>query len=75
MVDLLSISTEPGDPPDEFSINATMAYFEALGLQLDDVTLVPLSKALGSESMGEFSRKGFTDGWMRLGYDISTFLE
>ncbi|KAF3077744.1 Scaffold-type E3 ligase [Orbilia oligospora] len=60
---------QPSDPLDEFSIDATMAYFDALGLQLDDVTLVPLSKVLGSESMGEINRKGFTDGWMQLGAD------
>ncbi|KAK6363279.1 Scaffold-type E3 ligase [Orbilia blumenaviensis] len=60
---------QPNDSPDTYSIGATMAYFDALGLQLDDVTVVPLSKALSSETMGEFTRKGFTDGWMQLGAD------
>ncbi|KAK6536508.1 Scaffold-type E3 ligase [Arthrobotrys megalospora] len=60
---------QPEDSPDTLTIAGTMAYFEALGLQVEDVTVVPLSKALGSESMGEFTRQGFTDGWMQLGAD------
>ncbi|KAF3910783.1 hypothetical protein ABW20_dc0101661 [Dactylellina cionopaga] len=46
-----------------------MAYFEALGLQLDDPTVLALSKALKSPTMGEFTRKDFVDGWSQLGVD------
>ncbi|KAF3908393.1 hypothetical protein ABW21_db0200189 [Orbilia brochopaga] len=46
-----------------------MGYFEALGLGLEDYTVLALSKALDSPSMGEFTRKGFVDGWSQLGAD------
>lgn len=59
----------PDDGPDVFSIGATMGYFEALGLGLEDPTVLALSKALDSPSMGEFTRKGFVDGWSQLGAD------
>ncbi|EWC48177.1 hypothetical protein DRE_02281 [Drechslerella stenobrocha 248] len=61
----------PGDGADILSIGATMAYFEALGLQLEDPTVLALSKALDSPSMGEFTRKGFVEGWSQLGADTS----
>ncbi|KAF3902865.1 hypothetical protein AA313_de0207940 [Arthrobotrys entomopaga] len=46
-----------------------MAYFDAINLALDDPTVLALSKALDSPTMGEITRKGFTDGWASLGAD------
>ncbi|EPS37371.1 hypothetical protein H072_8937 [Dactylellina haptotyla CBS 200.50] len=60
---------QPDDTADSLSIGGTMAYFEALDLQLDDPTVLALSKALDSPAMGEFTRKGFVDGWASLGAD------
>lgn len=51
-----------------------MGYFEQLGLQLDDPTVIALSKALDSPSMGELTKKGFVDGWTTLGYVRSFYI-
>jgi DCN1-like protein 1/2 len=54
---------EPEDPPDMMSIAGMMAYFEKLNLSLEDPTVLALSEALKSPTMGEFTRQGFVEGW------------
>jgi DCN1-like protein 1/2 len=50
-------------------VEGTMKYFEALGIDLSDVSSFIVSEILQCPTMGEITREGFTDGWSDLGVD------
>lgn len=52
---------------DEIKTDGTMAWFEELGVPLDDQVVFALALELKSPSMGVWPRDKFTDGWKKLG--------
>lgn len=60
---------QPGDPQDTISVNGTMSYIEALGLDLEEPAVLALCQMLNAPTMGEFARAGFVDGWKALQLD------
>ncbi|KAI5807079.1 Cullin binding-domain-containing protein [Geopyxis carbonaria] len=59
----------PADPADTIGINGTMAYLEALGVGLEEPTVLVLAEALRAPTMGEFERGAFVAGWQALRID------
>lgn len=51
---------------DVMNIEGTMEYCGALGLDPEDVVLLPLSFYLDSPTMGKFTKQGFVQGWKTL---------
>ena len=52
---------------DEISVDGTIKLCEDLDVNPEDVVLLAVAYELKSPSMGQWSRKGWTDGWKQLG--------
>ncbi|KAI9759657.1 MAG: Scaffold-type E3 ligase [Candelina submexicana] len=61
-----SYRDQPKDNPDVIGIEGAMQYLQALGINLDEVSVLVISEALQSPTMGEFTREGYLTGWQRL---------
>ncbi|KAI9698774.1 MAG: Scaffold-type E3 ligase [Candelina mexicana] len=61
-----SYRDQPKDNPDVIGIEGAMKYLQALGINLDEVSVLVISEALQSPTMGEFTREGYLTGWQRL---------
>ncbi|KAI9718099.1 MAG: hypothetical protein M1812_004357 [Candelaria pacifica] len=61
-----SYRDQPKDSPDTIGIEGAMKYLQALGINLDEVSVLVISEALQSPTMGEFTREGYLNGWQRL---------
>ncbi len=57
---------QPKDNPDVIGIEGAMKYLQTLGINLDEVSVLVISEALQSPTMGEFTREGYLTGWQRL---------
>ncbi|TVY83471.1 Defective in cullin neddylation protein [Lachnellula suecica] len=55
------------DGPDNISVDGTMAYFAALGVDLQDASMCVPMEIVQAPTVGEMSRKGFVDGWTAIG--------
>jgi DCN1-like protein 1/2 len=60
---------DPRGSPDTISITGSMAYFTAIGAELDDIACLIASEIVQCPSMGEITRDGFVNGWKDLGGD------
>ncbi|KAF9784507.1 defective in Cullin neddylation protein 1 [Thelephora terrestris] len=54
---------------DEITVGGALKWFEALGVDPEDVVLLPLAYELKSPTVGSFPRKPWIDGWKSLGCD------
>ncbi|GBE86953.1 Defective in cullin neddylation protein [Sparassis crispa] len=54
---------------DNIAVNGTINFCEDLGVDPEDVVLLAVAHDLKSPAMGEWSRKGWVDGWKALGCD------
>ncbi|KAI1787336.1 Cullin binding-domain-containing protein [Ganoderma leucocontextum] len=54
---------------DDITVDGTIKLCEDLAVNPEDVVLLAVAYELKSPSMGEWSRKGWTDGWKQLGVD------
>jgi len=54
---------------DEISVDGTIRLCEDLQVDPEDVVLLAVAYELKSPKVGEWKRKGWIDGWSRLGYD------
>ena len=52
---------------DEISVDGTIKLCEELGVDPEDVVLLAVAYELKSPAMGQWTRKGWTDGWKALG--------
>ena len=52
---------------DDITIYGTIKLCEDLAVNPEDVVLLAVAFELKSPSMGQWSRKGWTDGWKQLG--------
>ncbi|KAI5843693.1 Cullin binding-domain-containing protein [Tricharina praecox] len=57
---------EAGDAPDTFGVNGSIKFLEAIGVGLDEDTVLVISEFLKAPIMAEFSREGFVTGWQSL---------
>ncbi|CUS14429.1 unnamed protein product [Tuber aestivum] len=60
---------EPGDPEDTMTVNGVMKFLPAIGVGLEEETVLVLAEALRAPTMGEFAREGFVEGWKALNCD------
>ncbi|KAM5530331.1 hypothetical protein V8D89_016002 [Ganoderma adspersum] len=54
---------------DDITVDGTIKLCEDLAVNPEDVVLLAVAFELKSPSMGQWSRKGWTDGWKQLGVD------
>ncbi|KAI0772422.1 Cullin binding-domain-containing protein [Trametes elegans] len=54
---------------DDISVNGTIQLCEDLSVDPEDVVLLAVAYELKSPAMGQWTRKGWTDGWKALGVD------
>lgn len=59
------VHTEPDG--DDISVDGTIKLCEDLDVDPEDVVLLAVAYELKSPSMGQWSRKGWVDGWKALG--------
>ena len=52
---------------EDITIDGTIKLCEDLDVDPEDVVLLAVAYELKSPSMGQWSRKGWTDGWKALG--------
>lgn len=52
---------------DDITVDGTIRLCEDLNVNPEDVVLLAVAYELKSPSMGQWSRKGWTDGWKALG--------
>lgn len=52
---------------DEITIDGTIKLCEDLGVDPEDVVLLAVAWELKSPRMGEWTRKGWLDGWKTIG--------
>ena len=52
---------------DDITVDGTIRLCQDLGVDPEDVVLLAVAYELKSPAMGEWSRKGWTDGWKQLG--------
>ena len=52
---------------DDITVDGTIKLCEDLAVNPEDVVLLAVAYELKSPSMGQWSRKGWTDGWKQLG--------
>lgn len=57
--------TEPDG--DDITIDGTIKLCEDLGVDPEDVVLLAVAYELKSPAMGQWTRKGWTEGWKALG--------
>jgi hypothetical protein len=55
------------NPDDIINIEGTIQYFEAIGLDPEEPTVLALAYQLDAPSLGVFNRHGFVEGWRNLG--------
>ena len=60
-----SIPDDPAENPDLIGIERAMEYLGAINVQLDEVNCLAIAELLQCPSMGEITRKGFMDGWLK----------
>lgn len=53
---------------DDITVDGTIKMCEDLAVDPEDVVLLAVAYELKSPRMGEWTRKGWTDGWKRIGY-------
>ena len=54
------------DEPDHIGVEGSMRYLQDLGIQLDEPVLLTVLAELGAPTMGELTRTGFIEGWIRM---------
>ncbi|CDO68750.1 hypothetical protein BN946_scf184989.g16 [Trametes cinnabarina] len=54
---------------DDITVNGTIQMCEDLGVDPEDVVLLAVAYELKSPAMGQWTRKGWTEGWKALGVD------
>lgn len=52
---------------DDISVDGTIRFCEDLSVDPEDVVLLAVAYELKSPRMGEWSRKGWVDGWKNVG--------
>ncbi|TVY29405.1 Defective in cullin neddylation protein [Lachnellula hyalina] len=57
------------DERDTVSVDGTMAYFKALGVSLEDASMLVPMEIVQAPTVGEISKQGFIDGWKAVGAD------
>ena len=57
----------PDPDGDDITIDGTIKFCEDLNVNPEDVVLLAVAYELKSPSMGQWSRKGWVDGWKSLG--------
>src|SRR5215472_11235954 len=55
--------------PDILDVTATQKYFEAIGVDIEDISSFIVAEIVKCPSMGEITRAGFTTGWSDVGCD------
>ena len=45
-----------------------MAYISKLGFSLEDIEILILFEIIQVPTIGEITRSGFVDGWVKIGY-------
>lgn len=55
----------PREEPDKIGVEGSMKYLQDLGIKLDEVVVLAVLTELDAPTMGEFTRDGFVDGWLR----------
>jgi len=55
--------------PDTLDVAATQKYFEAIGVDIEDISSFIVAEIVKCPSMGEITRAGFTTGWSDVGCD------
>lgn len=68
MLILDSSSTE-----DIMNIEGTIQYFQAIGLDPEEPTVLALAYQLDAPSLGVFNRHSFVEGWRNLGYHFLNY--
>lgn len=64
---VFDIYRDPDGDADTITAEGALAMFEALGVDVASVAVLPLSYYLASPALGHFTRAGYTDGWLQLG--------
>ncbi|KAI5290237.1 Scaffold-type E3 ligase [Ascosphaera aggregata] len=54
---------DPADSPDKIGIEGAMSYLNDIGVPLDEVVCLGIAELLQSETIGEFKRDKFIEGW------------
>ncbi|TBU31249.1 Cullin binding-domain-containing protein [Dichomitus squalens] len=57
------------DDGDDITVDGTIKLCEDLAVNPEDVVLLAVAYELKSPAMGQWQRKGWTDGWKQLGVD------
>ncbi|KAK6207664.1 hypothetical protein QIS74_12745 [Colletotrichum tabaci] len=55
------------DAKDSLGLDSTMAYFQDLGINLENAELLVVMELLQAPAVGELTRKGYVDGWKATG--------
>ncbi|KAL2048331.1 hypothetical protein N7G274_000242 [Stereocaulon virgatum] len=55
----------PREEPDKIGVEGSMKYLQDLSIKLDEVVVLAVLAELDAPTMGEFTRDGFVDGWLR----------
>jgi DCN1-like protein 1/2 len=59
---------EPADPTaDIITFDGTQVFCDDLGVAPDDIVFLALAYELKSPRMGEWTRKGWLEGWRNMG--------
>jgi DCN1-like protein 1/2 len=61
------------DEPDTISVDGTMRYFESLGVNLEDASMLVPMEIIQAPTVGEISKEGFVNGWKAVQYVSSNF--
>ncbi|OQE44912.1 hypothetical protein PENCOP_c002G04492 [Penicillium coprophilum] len=60
-----SYRDDPVESPDTIGISRAIDFLGDLKVELDEVTCLAIAELLQSPSMGEFTRQGWMDGWLK----------
>ncbi|CAP96828.1 Scaffold-type E3 ligase [Penicillium rubens] len=61
-----SYRDDPVESPDTIGITRAIDFLGDLGVELDEVTCLAIAELLHSPSMGEFTREGWMEGWLKV---------
>jgi DCN1-like protein 1/2 len=56
---------DPVDSPDTIGITRAIEFLGDLKVELDEVACLAIAELLQSPSMGEFTREGWMEGWLK----------
>ncbi|KAL8984295.1 MAG: hypothetical protein Q9177_004740 [Variospora cf. flavescens] len=64
--ELIDLSENAKEEPDNIGVQGCMHYLGDLGLSLEEPVVLAVLTELDAPTMGELTRKGFVEGWKKL---------